>query len=69
MRTTVLAYLVGLVGLLIIIAGAWGLLILFTGAMPRVPLRYYAMAIGMTSGGLGLVAIAQGLLRRARYLR
>jgi hypothetical protein len=58
MRTTIFAYVMGVV---IVVAGAWGFFILHTADTPRVPLRYYAMAIGMISGGLGLVGIAQAL--------
>jgi hypothetical protein len=61
MRTTILAYVMAVVGLITIIAGTWALLLLSTAAMPRVPLRYYAMAIGMVSGGLGMVGLAQAL--------
>jgi hypothetical protein len=61
MRTNVLAYLIGVVGLTIIVAGAWGLLVLLTGHMPRVPLRYYAMALGMVAGGLSMIGVAQAL--------
>lgn len=61
MRTTILAYVIAVVGLITIIAGTWALLLLSTAAMPRVPLRYYAMAIGTVSGGLGMVGLAQAL--------
>ena len=61
MRTTIFAYVIAVVGLVIVVAGAWGLFILLTADTPRVPLRYFAMAIGMISGGLGLVGIAQAL--------
>ena len=27
----------------------------------RVPLRYYAMVVGLISGGLGMIGIGQGL--------
>jgi hypothetical protein len=61
MRTTILAYVIAVLGLVIIVAGAWGLFILLTGNMPRVPLRYYAMAIGLISGGFLMLGSAQGL--------
>jgi hypothetical protein len=60
MRTTILAYVIAVVGLVIIVAGAWGLFILITADTPH-PLRYYAMAIGLISGGVGMVGIAQAL--------
>ena len=28
----------------------------------RVPFRYYAMVVGLISGGLGMIGIGQGLL-------
>ncbi len=61
MRTTILAYAIAVIGLIIIVAGAWGFFILLTGPMPRVPLRYYAIAIGLISGGFGMVGVAQAL--------
>jgi hypothetical protein len=61
MRTVILAYVIAVVGLAIIVVGAWGLFILLTAAMPRIPLRYYAIAIGLVSGGLGMVGVAQAL--------
>jgi hypothetical protein len=61
MRTTILAYVIAILGLIVIIAGAWGLYILLTANMPRVPLRYFAMAIAMISGGFLMLGSAQGL--------
>ena len=46
MRTVILAYVVAVVGLVIIVVGAWGLFLLLTASMPRIPLRYYAIATG-----------------------
>ncbi len=59
--TTVLAYVIAFVGLLMSIAGVWGFFILITATIPRVPLRYYAIDIGMISGGLGMLGLAQAL--------
>jgi hypothetical protein len=61
MRTVILAYVIAVVGLVIIVVGAWGLFLLLTASMPRIPLRYYAIAIGLISGGLGMVGVAQAL--------
>jgi hypothetical protein len=61
MRTIILAYVIAIVGLVIILAGAWGLFILLTADIPRVPLRYYAIVIGMISGGLLMLGVAQVL--------
>ncbi len=59
--TTILAYVIAFVGLLMIVAGVWGFFILVTATTPRVPLRYYAIDLGMISGGLGMVGLAQAL--------
>jgi hypothetical protein len=61
MRTTILAYLIALMGLVIIAVGVWGLLMLVAEKTVRVPLRYYAMALGMISGGLAMGGLAQAL--------
>ena len=61
MRTTILAYLIAFMGLVMIVAGAWGLFILVIEKTVRVPLRYYAIAIGMMAGGLGMGGLAQAL--------
>jgi hypothetical protein len=61
MRTTVLAYVIILMGLVTIAAGGWGLFLLVVEKTVRVPLRYYAMALGMISGGLAMVGLAQAL--------
>ena len=79
MRTTVLAYAIAFVGLVTMALGIWGLFILAferpmrVGLRPssRVPtpaLRYYAAAIGMISGGLGLIGLAQALRLLAEIL-
>ncbi len=60
MRTTVLAYLIALIGLVVIAVGAWGLFISVTDREP-VLLTDYAIAIAMISGGLGMVGLAQAL--------
>lgn len=64
MSTTVLAYLILLMGFATFLAGALGaLLLLFeeVSKTGRVSFRYYAMMIGLLSGGLGLIGIGQGL--------
>ena len=58
MRTTILAYVVALMGLVTIAAGVWDL---FAKETARARLRYYAMAIGMISGGLAMGGLAQAL--------
>jgi hypothetical protein len=64
MSTTVLAYLILFMGFATFLVGAFGaLLLLFeeVSKTGRVPFRYYAMMIGLLSGGLGLIGIGQGL--------
>jgi hypothetical protein len=60
MRTIILAFAIAFMGLVMIGGGLWGLLLL-VGATFRPPLRYYAMTIGMISGGLAMVGLAQAL--------
>jgi hypothetical protein len=51
MRTTILAYLIAIVGLAMIVAGAWGLLNLLDPTI----------GIEMMAEGIGLVGLAQAL--------
>ena len=60
MRTTILAYAIAFMGLIMIGGGLWGLFLLVKMSV-RPPLRYFAMAIGMISGGLAMVGLAQAL--------
>ena len=50
MRTTILAYVIAFLGLIMIAGGIWGLFDLIRQTV-RIPLRYYAMVIGMMCGG------------------
>ena len=64
MSTTVLAYLILFLGFITFLAGAFGALMLLFEEVTkteRVPFRYYAMMVGLISGGLGLIGIGQGL--------
>jgi uncharacterized membrane protein YsdA (DUF1294 family) len=64
MSTTMLAYLIMFMGFMTFLGGAFGaLLLLFeeVGKTERVPFRYYAMMVGLISGGLGIIGIGQGL--------
>jgi hypothetical protein len=61
MYTTILAYAITLMGLVTVGAGAWALFTLLVEKTVRVPLRYYAIALGLISGGLGMGGIAQAL--------
>ena len=64
MSTTVLAYLILMMGFLTFLAGLWGVLILIfeeVAKTERVPFRYYAIMVGLISGGLAMIGIGQGL--------
>jgi uncharacterized membrane protein len=64
MWTTVLAFLILFMGFITFAAGALGALMLFfeeVSNTERVQFKYYAMVIGLISGGLGLIGIGQGL--------
>jgi hypothetical protein len=60
MRTIILAFAIAFMGLVMIGGGLWGLFLLI-GGTARPPLRYYAMTIGMISGGLAMVGLGQAL--------
>jgi hypothetical protein len=62
MRTTILAYVIAILGLVMIGTGAWTLFNLF-GERDRgpVPQRYYAMAMAMICVGFAMGGIAQAL--------
>ena len=60
MSTTVLAYLILFMGFVTFLAGAFGALTLLfeeVAKTGRVPFRYYAMMVGLISGGLGMIGI------------
>jgi hypothetical protein len=64
MSTTVLAYLILFMGFITFLGGAFGALMLIfeeVAKTGRVPFRYYAMMVGLISGGLGMIGIGQGL--------
>jgi hypothetical protein len=60
MRTTILAYVIALMGFITIGAGSWGL-VLLVGTTDRPPLREYAITIAMISGGIAMLGLAQAL--------
>ena len=63
MGTTILAWLIAILGLLMIAGGVWDVVDLRnqTTQAYSPPLRYYGMAIGMIFGGFGMLGIAQAL--------
>ena len=60
MRTTILAYAIAFMGLIMIGGGVWALFLLVKTRV-RPPLRYFAMAIAMISGGIAMGGLAQAL--------
>ena len=60
MRTTILAYAIAFMGLILIGGGLWGLFLLIKTRV-RPPLRDFAMVIGMISGGIAMGGLAQAL--------
>ncbi len=56
----ILAYAIAFMGLIMIVGGVWGLFLLVKSTV-RPPLRYFAMAIGMISGGIAMGGLAQAL--------
>ena len=62
MRTTILAYVIAFLGLLMIGGGIWDLLdLLRHRAQLQIPIRHYGMAIGTICVGVGMGGIAQAL--------
>ena len=55
MRTAVLAYIIAFLGIIMIGGGIWGSFDLLRQTV-RIPLRYYAMAIGMVCGAVPCLA-------------
>ena len=62
MRTTILAYVIAFLGLLMIGGGIWDFFDLFRHRVrTQIPIRYYGMAIGTICVGVGMGGIAQAL--------
>ena len=64
MRTTILARVIALVGLVTIVLGAWNVII----ETPRFPLIDFSIAVGIVAGGFGLIGLAQALRLLAEIL-
>jgi len=60
MRTFILAYVIALLGLIMIGGGIW-LLFDLIRQTARAPLRYYWRAVGMICGGVAMLGLAQAL--------
>jgi hypothetical protein len=62
MGTFIFAWLLGILGLIMIAGGIWGFIHLWNQRTHiRIPLRYYGMAIGAICGGFGMLGIAQAI--------
>ena len=60
-RTFILAWVIGLLGLIMIVGGIWGVIDLYRQEM-RAPLKSYGGAFSMICGGVAMLGVAQ-LLR------
>jgi hypothetical protein len=60
MRTTVLAYVIAVVGLVMLLFGVWGFIVL-NNAEIDVALTDEAIVVGLTGGGLAMIGVAQAL--------
>jgi hypothetical protein len=60
MRTTVLAFVIAIIGLLMLIFGAWGLFVL-NNAEIEVAVTDEAIVFGLIGGGFAMVGVAQAL--------
>jgi putative intracellular protease/amidase len=60
MRTFILAWVIGLLGLIMIAGGIWGVIDLFRQEV-RAPLKSYGGAVSMVCGGVAMLGMAQGL--------
>jgi hypothetical protein len=58
MRTTILAYVIAILGFVMIVGGVYSFFNLWT---ERATLRHYAITIGMICGGFAMGGIAQAL--------
>jgi hypothetical protein len=59
-RTFILAWVIGLLGLIMIAGGIWGVIDLYRQEV-RAPLKSYGGAFSMICGGFGMLGVAQGL--------
>ena len=64
-RTIILAWVIGLLGLVMIGGGIWGLIDLFRQEV-RAPLKSYGGAVSMICGGIAMFGRGAAVARRAR---
>ena len=60
MRTLFLSWIIGVLGLIMIIGGIWGIIDLFRQEA-RAPLKSYGGALSMICGGFAMLGVAQAL--------
>ena len=60
MRTLFLSWIIGVLGLIMIIGGIWGVIDLFRQEV-RAPLKSYGGAVSMICGGFAMLGVAQAL--------
>jgi hypothetical protein len=62
MYTTILAWVIIILGIVSIVTGAWGGWILVRHSrFGAPPMRYWGFSVAMVAGGVGLVGVGQGL--------
>ena len=60
MRSFILAWVIGVLGLVMIAGGIWGVIDLFRQEV-RAPLKSYGGAVSMVCGGVAMLGVAQAL--------
>ena len=60
MRTFILAWVIGLLGLIMIAGGIWGIIDLLRQEV-KAPLKSYGGAFSMMCGGFAMLGVAQAL--------
>jgi hypothetical protein len=59
-RTIILAWVIGFLGLVMIVGGIWGVIDLYRQEV-RAPLKSYGGAVSMICGGVAMLGLAQAL--------
>jgi len=59
-RTIILAWVIGFLGLVMIVGGIWGVIDLYRQEV-RAPLKSYGGAVSMICGGVAMLGVAQAL--------
>ena len=60
MRSFILAWLIGVLGLVMIAGGIWGIIALLRQEV-KAPLKSYGGAVSMMCGGFAMLGVAQAL--------